>query len=157
VTATETKGTRLHKLGELTKLEAPGAPRLMAADEVELVAEWSHDGFGDEFSEPDLEWARNHLGSGRLWIWEVDGTPVSMVGYHQALFGVCRVGPVYTPSGQRRKGYAGALTGFVSAEILADGNQACLYADLANPTSNKLYFQLGYRPVADFVDYTFTA
>jgi hypothetical protein len=156
-TAIETKGTRLHKLGELTKLEAPGAPRLMAADEVEMVAAWSHDGFGDEFGEPDLEWARNHLGSGRMWIWEVDGTPVSMVGYHEALFGVCRVGPVYTPPEHRRNGYAGALTAFVSAEILAAGNQACLYTDLANPTSNKIYFQLGYRPVADFVDFTFTS
>jgi hypothetical protein len=154
-TASESKGTRLHKLGELTELEAPGTPRPMAADEVELVAAWSHDGFGDEFSEPDLEWARRRLGGGLMWIWEVDGTPVSMVGYHEALFGVCRVGPVYTPSEHRRNGYAGALTAFVSGQILADGNQACLYTDLANPTSNKIYAAAGYLPVADFVDYTF--
>jgi GNAT superfamily N-acetyltransferase len=155
--ATETKGTRLHKLGTLTTLEAVGAPRLMVAEEVELVAAWSHDGFADEFAEPDLEWARYRLRGGRLWIWEVDGTPVSMVGYHEALFGVCRVGPVYTPPEHRRNGYAGALTAFVSDRILADGNQACLYTDLANPTSNKIYFQVGYRPVADFVDITFGA
>ena len=83
--------------------------------------------------------------------------PVSMVGYHRPQYGVCRVGPVYTPPEHRRHGYAGALTVHVTAGILADGNQACLYTDLANPTSNKIYQQAGYRPVADFVDVEFTA
>jgi GNAT superfamily N-acetyltransferase len=155
-TATETKATRLHKLETPTTLTAEGAPRLMKATETELVAAWSADGFGDEFSEPDLEWAELNLKSERMWIWEADGEPVSMVGYHHAVFGVCRVGPVYTPPEHRRHGYAGALTSHVSAVILAQGNQACLYTDLANPTSNKIYHQAGYRPVADFVDVEFT-
>jgi predicted GNAT family acetyltransferase len=79
-----------------------------------------------------------------------------MVGYHSALFGVCRVGPVYTPPERRRHGYGGALTSHVTGRILAEGNQACLYTDLANPTANKIYHQAGYRPVADFVDVDFT-
>ena len=32
-----------------------------------------------------------------MWIWEADGEPVSMVGFHHPVFGVSRVGPVYTP------------------------------------------------------------
>lgn len=40
--------------------------------------------------------------------------------------------------------------------ILADGNQACLFTDLSNPTSNKIYHQAGYRPVADFVEAEFS-
>jgi predicted GNAT family acetyltransferase len=28
----------------------------------------------------------------------------------------------------------------------------CLYTDQANPTSNRLYSGLGYRPVVDMVD-----
>jgi predicted GNAT family acetyltransferase len=90
-------------------------------------------------------------------MWEVDGEPVSMAGYHLPIFGVCRVGPVYTPPEHRRHGYAGALTSHVSARILAQDNQACLYTDLSNPTSNKIYHQAGYRQVADFVDVEFTA
>ena len=155
--ATESKGTRLHKLGSVTRLEATGGtPRLMTADEVQLAAEWVAVDFRDELGGVDVEWAERHLENGTLWFWEVDGTPVSMVGHHLPLFGVCRVGPVYTPVEFRRNGYAGALTSQVSAEILANGNQACLYTDLANPTSNKIYFEIGYRPVADFVDLVFT-
>ncbi|WP_112248980.1 GNAT family N-acetyltransferase [Kribbella monticola] len=158
VTATETKATRLHKLGELTTLEATGgSPRLMTADDVQLAAEWVAVDFREELGGVDVEWAERHLKDGTLWFWEVDGRPVSMVGHHLPLFSVCRVGPVYTPAEFRRNGYAGALTSHVSARILADGNQSCLYTDLANPTSNKIYHQIGYRPVADFVDLVFTA
>ncbi|MFG1909116.1 GNAT family N-acetyltransferase [Kribbella sp. NPDC048928] len=62
----------------------------------------------------------------------------------------------HTPPEHRRRGYGGALTSHVTVRILAEGNYACLYTDLANPTANKLYHQAGYRPVADFVDVDFT-
>ncbi|HEY3559744.1 MAG TPA: GNAT family N-acetyltransferase [Kribbella sp.] len=157
--ASETRGTRLHRLVELARLEAEGAPRPVRADDIDLVAAWG-DGFAaevtDEIATDHHEWAERRRAEGTLWIWEADGVPVSMVGYHPALFGVCRVGPVYTPPEHRRHGYAGALTSHVTAKILADGNQACLYTDLANPTSNKIYHQAGYRPVADFVDLEFS-
>lgn len=155
VTAAETKATRLHKLSTLTPLSAYGSPRLMKPAETELVAAWAADGFGEEFGRPDLEWAKRQLESKNMWMWEADGEPVCMVAHHDPVFGVCRVGPVYTPPEHRRHGYAGALTSHVSAEILAQGNQACLYADLANPTSNKIYHQTGYRPLADFIDVEF--
>jgi GNAT superfamily N-acetyltransferase len=155
--ATEGRASRLHKLGTLTPLSADGSPRLMKDDEVGLVADWVKDGFPEELGPDRLEWSRDHLRDGLLWIWETGGEPVSLVGYHHPVFGVGRVGPVYTPPEHRRRGYAGALTSHVSAEILAQGNQACLYTDLANPTSNKIYHQAGYRPVADFADLEFTA
>ncbi|MFI5690652.1 GNAT family N-acetyltransferase [Kribbella sp. NPDC051586] len=154
---TEMRGTRLHKLIDLTPLEAEGSARLMRADEVELVAAWGKDGFAEELATGHREWAERRIDDGTMWMWEVGGEAVSMAGYHLPIFGVCRVGPVYTPPGKRRHGYAGALTSQVSATILADGNQACLYTDLANPTSNKIYYQAGYRPVADFVDVEFSA
>jgi len=156
--ATETKGTRLHKLVEHKPLSADaGRPRLMKDDEVDLVGHWAMDGFAEELGGNYREWAEKRLREGTMWIWEADGEPVSMAGYHLPVYGACRVGPVYTPPEQRRHGYAGALTSHVTAEILAQGNQACLYTDLANPTSNKIYHQAGYRPVADFVDVEFTA
>ncbi|TCC59698.1 GNAT family N-acetyltransferase [Kribbella pittospori] len=153
----ESKGTRLHKLTTLTPLPAEaGQARLMRDDEVDLVAAWGKDGFREELRSGYREWADRQLQLGTLWIWATDAEPVSMVGFHRPVFGVCRVGPVYTPPEHRRHGYAGALTGHVSAKILAEGNQACLYTDLSNPTSNKLYHRLGYRSVADFVEMEFS-
>jgi predicted GNAT family acetyltransferase len=71
------------------------------------------------------------------------------------VYGVSRVGPVYTPPECRGRGYASALTAFVSKRIRDAGDDACLYTDLANPTSNKIYAAIGYEPVGDFVDYKF--
>jgi hypothetical protein len=155
-TWTESRGIRLHKLVSLQQLPAEGKPRPMTESDVQRAAEWNFDGFGgDEITGVDLDWAERQLEAGTMWFWEADGVPVSMVGYHRPQYGVCRVGPVYTPPEHRRHGYAGALTVHVTAGILADGNQACLCTDLANPTSNKIYAQAGYVPVADFVDLTF--
>lgn len=153
-----TKGIRLHELGILTLLGAEGRMRPMAAADVQLVADWELDGFGNEEladAEQARAWAEQLLHDGTLWIWELAGVPVSMAGHHLPIFGVVRVGPVYTPPEHRRHGYAAALTGELTAQIIANGNRACLFTDLANPTSNKIYAQLGYRPVADFVDVTF--
>ena len=65
-------------------------------------------------------------------------------------------GPVYTPARHRRRGYGSAITAAVSAERLASGRRFCfLYTDLANPTSNSIYMDIGYEPVCDSVDYAF--
>ena len=83
-------------------------------------------------------------------LWEVDGEAVSCAGYGSSTPNGSRVGPVYTPPEHRGHGYASAVTAHVSAERLASGRRFCfLYTDLANPTSNKIYADLGYEPVCD--------
>jgi predicted GNAT family acetyltransferase len=67
------------------------------------------------------------------------------------------VGPVYTPPEARRHGYASALVAHVSQDLLDGGRRfVFLYTDLANPTSNHIYQEIGYRPVADAYQYTFS-
>jgi GNAT superfamily N-acetyltransferase len=156
-TWTESAGTRLHRLQTLSPLAAAGSVRPMCAGDVQLADAWIADGFPEEVAFLGSGWGESQLAKGMLWFWEVDGKPVCMAGYRAPVFGVSRVGPVYTPPEHRRHGYAGALTADVTAQILAAGNKPCLYTDLANPTSNKIYAQLGYVPVADFVDLMFTA
>ena len=94
--------------------------------------------------------------AGGISLWEAEGRPVSAVGYGSPTPTGIRVGPVYTPPGQRGRGYASALTAHVSAEELAAGRRFCfLYTNLANPTSNKIYLAIGYERVCDSVEYTF--
>ena len=69
--------------------------------------------------------------------------------------GVSRIGPVYTPVGQRRRGYGAAATAAAAAAILDEGALPVLFTDLANLTSNALYQRLGFRPVSDRVWLTF--
>lgn len=86
-----------------------------------------------------------------------DGDAVLGVAMNTPGHGAYRIGPVYTPPEFRRRGYAAAATAQVS-KVLRDGDsQVCLFADLANPTSNKIYQGIGYRPVADYPRFVFGA
>lgn len=91
-----------------------------------------------------------------LRVWEVDGAVVSMAGFMARSRHGVRVGAVYTPAPERRRGYAGALVAALSQELLDGGRRFCvLYTDLANPTSNALYQRIGYRPLLDAVEIAF--
>ena len=69
-----------------------------------------------------------------------------------------RVNGVYTPPGGRGRGYASAAVAALSQWLLERGRRFCfLYTDLANPTSNKIYAEVGYRCVADWEDHAFEA
>lgn len=92
-----------------------------------------------------------------VFLWE-DGVPVSMVGFGGPTRHGVRIGPVYTPPEHRRHGYASAATAAVSQWILDSGRRFCfLFTDLANPTSNRIYQAIGYRPVCDVDVYRFAA
>ncbi len=66
------------------------------------------------------------------------------------------VSGVYTPPRHRRKGYARALVAEVSKELLSRGYELTnLFTDLSNPTSNKIYQEIGYQPVCDYHQYEF--
>ena len=90
----------------------------------------------------------------QLWLWEDQG-PVAMAGLSEAVAGVVRVGPVYTPPLRRNHGYASALVAAVSTATCSNGHRCILYTDLANPTSNSIYRAIGYRAVAEVLRYEF--
>ncbi len=98
----------------------------------------------------DAEVYRYHIASGKLFVLEADGMPVSMAKINRELVTLCGVGYVYTPPYLRGKGYATACVAALSRLILARGFARCvLYTDLANPTSNSIYQKIGYTPICD--------
>jgi GNAT superfamily N-acetyltransferase len=157
--ARATGRVRLHRLGALTPPAAiGGSGRAADADlAVALTDDWAA-GFVRDTDGPTgdaVPASREFLATGRLYHWVVDGEPVSMAGHQIPSFGVCRISLVYTPPEHRGRGYGSAVTAHVSALLVDRGLQPCLYTDLANPTSNKIYAAIGYEPVADFVQYAF--
>lgn len=155
------RSDRLHRLVTFVEQKASGTPRLATLADLDLIrsligsyrAEIG-DGPGPAASEA---WSRARIERDHLWLWEDGGRPVCLVGRQATVFGATLIGPVYTPPDCRGHGYASALTAHVTQQILADGSAACLFTDVANPTSNKIYAAIGYRPVADFEAFTFTA
>jgi len=158
--------TRLFELGELVPPRGvPGRLRAATLDDLDLAREWVdcflHDADEQAGRVPnphereDVEDLRRRIGSGTYWFW-LDGTGqrVHLTGTSPPAYGVARVGPVYTPPQQRRKGYASAAVAAVSQLLRDAGARVCLYTDQANPTSNGIYQAIGYRPVVDQVHLT---
>jgi uncharacterized protein len=141
----------------------PGRPRPATPEDRQQLVDWL-DAFNaetlDGVPSPLLDSerivdARLHGPESGFVLWE-DEQPVSVAGWGSPTPSGIRIGPVYTPPAARRRGYGGAVTAAVSSEQLARGRQFCfLYTDLANPTSNKIYVEIGYEPVCDAVDYAF--
>ena len=128
--------------------EVTGRPARAGNGRHELLVRWvqefvveAHGGFG---SPADFV-ART---AGGCWLWLDDaGTPVSMAFRRTVHSGSARIGPVYTPPERRGHGYGSAVTAAATRDVLDDGAVPVLFTDLANPTSNRIYRAIGYRPV----------
>jgi GNAT superfamily N-acetyltransferase len=161
--------TVLQGVFELTTVRpprvAPGSVRRLGTDDRELVVRWFSE-FADEALPAELrERSRQSArldsllddsnDDSGLWSWDVDGVPRSMTGFTRIPVGG-RIGPVYTPPEERGRGYASNLVAAVSSWLLEGGAAACyLYTDLANPTSNKIYIDVGYEQVAESANLEF--
>jgi hypothetical protein len=92
-------------------------------------------------------------GRTHLWLGE-DGTPVSYAFNNRDIEGWASIGPVYTPSEARSRGFATALVASVSQFLLDQGRPGCtLFTNLANPTSNAIYERIGYRRIGSAYRY----
>ena len=92
---------------------------------------------------------------GAIHVWAVDGAAVTMAAASTG--SLARVGGVYTPPELRGRGYASACVAKLSQQLLDRGaRKVTLSADVANPTSNKIYTAIGYRRVGDEVMIAFS-
>ncbi len=90
-------------------------------------------------------------------LWQDGDVIVSLTAWGGPTPNGIRIGPVYTPPEQRGQGYASALVAEVSQQLLDSGRKFCfLFTDQRNPTSNHIYQVIGYQPVCDFTEYSFS-
>ena len=94
-----------------------------------------------------VESAQNGIEKGSAYIWE-DNYPVSLAASVRRTSNCTYIGQVYTPPNLRGKGYSTACVASLSQKLFDDGFRYCaLYADCANPYSNKVYQKIGYKEV----------
>jgi predicted GNAT family acetyltransferase len=146
---------RMYRLGQLVlPLGVPGEAAMATARDIELITGWFA-AFHDEAQPhtPIADWralVERRVGGGQIHLWRDDDACVALAGVSAPAAGVARVGPVYTPPRWRRRGYGAAVTAHATAAALRAGaRHVVLYTDLANPTSNSIYQQIGYRPDHD--------
>ncbi len=133
-----------------------GAFRAATEADLPTAARWTaafieEAGLGDP-SDPD-DVARERIREGSLFVWD-DARPVSMAAWAGRTGRIVRVNYVYTPPELRGRGYASACVASLTKQLLDEGHaRCCLYTDLSNPTSNKIYQAIGYRPVCAAAEY----
>jgi RimJ/RimL family protein N-acetyltransferase len=153
--ARTTMNEAMHVLDEVRDppRPAPGVLRLAEPADRDLLVGWTEDFVHETGLIGAAESAAMVDGSLRrqgLLVWD-DERPVSMLGVNPAVARVAHIGPVYTPPAYRRRGYAGSAVAAASRRALAtDADRCMLFTDLANPTSNKIYAEVGYRRTGDW-------
>jgi RimJ/RimL family protein N-acetyltransferase len=158
-------GRTLYRLDDLALPKGvPGVGRLAAAADAELIVEWLDGFFAEAFgATSDRDARRRYLGEiigdgGDIVLWSVGGAPVSMARVHAPAAGMSRIGPVYTPPAERGRGFGAAATAAAVQRAHRRGaRDVVLFADVANPGANRIYRRLGFVPVAENVEYAFTA
>jgi uncharacterized protein len=138
----------------------PGKLRQATTDDLIFLPEWIVEMTGEVNQLMTLdeaeEYAKERVGNGFLFIWEDEGKAVSMASKTRPNIKGVSVNLVYTPKEMRGKGYASSCVAALSEYLLKDGYEFCtLYTDLANPTSNKIYQNIGYAPVCDYIEIKF--
>jgi predicted GNAT family acetyltransferase len=152
---------RIYQLERVTPPRAtPGTLRLGEMQDQKLVGEWS-EAFDIDVDYGDASAIRelmlSALNEKRLYLWD-DGGPVSMLARNAPTLNSERVSVVYTPPKLRGKGYGAAANAALAQIILNSGKRyACLFADMNNAISNKMYVNIGYQPVCDVARYKFLA
>jgi uncharacterized protein len=137
-----------------------GKLRLAAEEDMAFLPQWilgmteeTNQLMGGKEAE---EYARTRIENECIYIWEEEGRAVSMAAKTRPNIKGVSVNLVYTPKELRGKGYASACVAAVSERLLQEGFEFCtLYTDLANPTSNKIYQNIGYSPVCDYIEMKF--
>ena len=94
--------------------------------------------------------ADRYIASGTMHLWLVDHTPVACAAAVGPTPNGIRIGPVYTPPENRRRGFGSALVADLTQDQMDRGKAfTYLYADRDNETSNSIYQKIGYRIVAE--------
>jgi len=130
-----------------------GLMRAAEPAERELLVAWSrdfHEAVHMADSIPQCRELIDRLIARRaIWVWN-DGEPVSCAAFARETAHGVAILHVYTPPERRGHGYASACVAGLTTHLLGSGRSfCCLYTDLANPTSNKIYQQIGYQNVCD--------
>lgn len=151
---------RIYRLDQLTEPDPwpDGVMRPAQEADKSLILDWLRH-FFEETHMPvrNAEEVTGRLvPEGSMYLWNAGGAVVAMAGVTGRTPNGVRIGFVYTPLEERQKGYGTAITAALTKTMLDKGKRFCfLFTDASNPTSNGIYQRLGYRPVADVVDFQF--
>lgn len=150
---------RLDSVGDVPSI--PGRMRLATLADKDLASAWQRAFMMEALGPTNLNVPERDitpfLERGAIYLWEYPEKPVSIVMKGRPTDHGMSFTLVYTPPEFRRSGYATACVAAACQDILRSGYDFCtLYTDMSNPTSNSIYMKIGFKPVCDSVQYSFS-
>eukprot|EP01006_Ploeotia_vitrea_P006372 TRINITY_DN12938_c0_g1_i1.p1 TRINITY_DN12938_c0_g1~~TRINITY_DN12938_c0_g1_i1.p1 ORF type:complete len:301 (-),score=20.97 TRINITY_DN12938_c0_g1_i1:96-998(-) len=150
----QTRGFVLRQVELPQSQTTTGTLRVATMEDFKQTHEWETEFHSEIWGKPPAglqNMTKGRLQDGFMFFWEIEGKPVCMAGLTRPTAHGISVAPVYTPKELRGKGYATSCVAALSQLMLDKGKQfVCLFTDLSNPTSNKIYTKIGYKPTGDF-------
>ncbi len=137
------------------KCNANGLFRAVNNDELPLIEQWIYQ-FCEDVKLPDYERRSKtnciYINNYKSTVWFGSGWNWFVAAKTRPTKNNITVNFVYTPKEARKKGYASNCVAALSQRMLDEGYKTTtLYTDLANPTSNKIYQEIGYEQIAESV------
>jgi uncharacterized protein len=137
-----------------------GHLRLANLKELDLITGWFYEFTLEIFKSDDKPEARQmaeqRIRNGDVFVWEVDGQPVSIATKNRPTRHSICISSVYTPPELRGKGYATACVAKLSRQLLESGWEFCtLFVEVDNLPAYHAYQKIGYQPVSDYEEYHF--
>ncbi len=149
----------ISKVNELTP--AKGQIRIANVNDLPTLQKWTLDFMKEALQESGTEdaierFVRQKIETKSIFLWE-DGQLVSMAAKTRPTKKSISINLVYTPKEYRKKGYARSCVASLTERLLREEYKYCtLYTDLMNPTSNKIYQEIGYKEVGDILAIDFS-
>jgi len=150
------------KIYALTKLKSPKIKyKLIEASNVhlELVSRWFHEFMIDAHVNlsPNPEHikalAETRIAKNDVYLLIKDGTPVSMACKTRPTKSSISINGVFTPIERRGEGLASEAVALLCEKMLEKYDSCSLYTDSTNPTSNKIYSNIGFVEVCESLHY----
>lgn len=152
----------VYRLDEVNRTlkKSSGTWRYATKEDISLIESW-YQAFemdtGLKISPLQIikERVKQFLQDEEIFLWEDQEEVVSIMKKSRPTEQGITVSFVYTPKEHRKKGYARTMVAAGSEELLKHYKFCVLYTDMLNPTSNKIYQEIGYQKIADSVHVEF--
>ena len=95
------------------------------------------------------------VGRSELLLWKDGGRVCAMAKIAYRSASSARINTVVTDRAVRGRGYAGMLVSHMCEKLIGEGVSPMLYADAANPSSNRAYRRIGFEKVGEITEFGF--
>lgn len=134
--------------------KSPGTWRVASSKDAQLLEQWmlsfeQETGINASTPAEAVRKVDEFLERKEIFVWVDRGEVVSCMKKSRPSKHGITVSFVFTPPRYRRRGYARSLVAEVTEELLQEYDFTMLYTDLDNPTSNKIYKEIGYEQIAN--------